>query len=124
MSGSIRANIVAGQPFTVANPTTKEWFNTAAYCLTGQSTCAGPTIYGDAGRNIVEGPSQFTFDSAINKTITIHESRSLELRLQASNIFNTPYFSNINTVVNSLTFGQVTGVSNMRRVTMVVRFRF
>jgi hypothetical protein len=27
-------------------------------------------------------------------------------------------------VVNSLTFGQVTGVSNMRRVSMVARFRF
>lgn len=81
-------------------------------------------MYGDAGRNIIEGPSQFTFDSAINKTITIRESRSLELRLQANNIFNTPYFSNINTVVNSITYGQVIGVSNMRRVTMIMRFRF
>jgi hypothetical protein len=124
VSGSIRANVVAGQPFSVPNPTTKEWFNTAAFCITGQSTCVGPTLYGNAGRDIIEGPSQFTFNSAINKTITIRESRSLELRLQATNLFNTPYFSGINTSVNSLTFGQVTGVSNMRRVTMLVRFRF
>jgi hypothetical protein len=48
----------------------------------------------------------------------------LDLRFQVNNIFNTPYFSNINTVVNSFTFGQVTGVANMRRVTMVARFRF
>jgi outer membrane receptor protein involved in Fe transport len=61
---------------------------------------------------------------AFSKTIVIRESRALELRLQGTNIFNTAYFSNINTVVNSLTFGQVTGVSNMRRVTMLVRFRF
>ena len=124
VSGSIRANVVSGQSFSVPNPTTKEWFNTSAFCITGQPTCAGGTVYGDAGRNIIEGPSQFTFDSAINKTITIRESRSLELRLQANNIFNTPYFSNINTVVNSITYGQVTGVSNMRRVTMIMRFRF
>ena len=124
VSGSIRANVVEGQPFTVANPTTKEWFNTAAFCITGKANCAGPSIYGDAGRDIIEGPSQFTFNSAINKTITIRESRSLELRLQASNIFNTPYFSSINTVVNSITYGQVTGVSSMRRITMIVRFRF
>jgi trimeric autotransporter adhesin len=124
VSGSIRANVVAGEPFGVANPTTKEWFNTAAFCITGQPTCAGPAVYGDAGRDIIEGPAQFTFNSAINKTIAIRESRSLELRLQATNIFNTPYFSGLNTTVNSLTFGQVTGVSNMRRITMVVRFRF
>ena len=53
---------------------------------------SGGTVYGNAGRDILEGPAQFTFDSAINKTITIRESRSLELRLQASNIFNTAVF--------------------------------
>jgi hypothetical protein len=26
--------------------------------------------------------------------------------------------------VNSFTFGQVTGVANMRRITMIARFRF
>jgi hypothetical protein len=124
VSGSIRANVVAGQPISLGNPTTGEWFNTSAFCVTGQMGCAGGTVYGNAGRDIIEGPAQFTFDSSINRTITIKESRSLELRLQATNIFNTPYFSNINTVVNSITYGQVTGVSNMRRVTMVVRFRF
>ncbi len=124
VSGSIRGNVVAGQPFTMANPTTKEWFNTAAFCVTGQANCVGPTVYGNAGRDIIEGPSQFTFNSSINKTIAIRESRSLELRLAATNIFNTPYFSSLNTAVNSIAFGQVTGVSNMRRVTMIVRFRF
>jgi trimeric autotransporter adhesin len=124
VSGSIRANVVAGQPVGLANPTTSAWFNTAAFCTTGKAGCVGPTVYGNAGRDIIEGPSEFVFNSAINKTITIRESRSLELRLSATNIFNTPYFSNINTVVNSLTYGQVTAVSNMRRITMVVRFRF
>ncbi|HTZ49835.1 MAG TPA: TonB-dependent receptor [Verrucomicrobiae bacterium] len=124
VSGSIRANVVAGESFSVPNPSTKEWFNIAAFCQTGNPGCAGPTVYGDAGRDIIEGPWQYTFNSAINKTITIHESRSLELRLSATNIFNTPYFSSINTSVNSLTFGEVTGVSNMRRITMIARFRF
>jgi trimeric autotransporter adhesin len=124
VSGSLRANIVPGQSISIANPSTAAWFNTAAFCVTGQSNCPGGTIYGNAGRDIIEGPAQFTFDSSLNKTITIKESRSLELRLQANNIFNTPYFSNINTVVNSITFGEVTGVSNMRRVSMVLRFRF
>jgi hypothetical protein len=33
-------------------------------------------------------------------------------------------FSSIDTVVNSPTFGQVTGVRAMRRVQVVTRFRF
>lgn len=125
VSGSLRANLIPGSSIAVSNPTTAEWFNTAAFCAPGPGCVgtAGP-VYGDAGRNIIEGPAQFTFDMAISKTITIRESRALELRLQASNIFNTPYFSSINTVVNSFTFGQVTGVGNMRRMTMVARFRF
>jgi trimeric autotransporter adhesin len=123
VSGSQRANVLPGQPLGIANPTTGEWFNTAAFCAPGPG-CPGGTEYGDAGRNIILGPAQFTFDMSLNKTIVIRESRSLDLRLTANNVFNTPYFSNINTVVNSLTFGQVTGVSNMRRVTMVARFRF
>ena len=124
VSGSQRANVVAGQPIALSNPTTTEWFNTAAFCVPGTTGCTGGASFGDAGRNIIEGPAQFTFDMSVNKTITIRETRSLELRLQGNNIFNTPYFSSINTVVNSLTYGQVTGVGNMRRVTMLARFRF
>lgn len=125
VSGSLRANAVAGQSIGISNPTTTEWFNTAAFCAPGPG-CAGmaSSTYGDAGRNVIEGPAQFMFNMALNKTITIRETRALELRLQASNIFNTPYFSSINTVVNSITFGQVTGVGGMRRMTMVARFRF
>jgi hypothetical protein len=126
VSGSLRANVVAGESLQIANPTTAQWFNTAAFCVPGIhcASSTGGTTYGDAGRNIILGPAQFTFNMAMNKTITIRETRALELRLQASNIFNTPYFSALNTTVNSLQFGQITGVANMRRITMVARFRF
>lgn len=125
VSGSLRANMVAGQPITVSNPTALEWFNTAAFCAPS-ATCVNPTgtVFGDAGRNIIEGPGQVTLDMALNKTITIKESRALDLRFSANNVFNNVHFSSINTVVNSLTFGEVTGTSSMRRVTMTARFRF
>ncbi len=61
---------------------------------------------------------------SLNKTITIKESRALELRISANNVFNTVHFTSINTVVNSFTFGEVTGTDGMRRVTMQARFRF
>ena len=124
---SQRANFVAGQPIAVSDPNSLEWFNTAAFCSpTTSSTCVNPdgTAFGDAGRFIIEGPAQFTLNMGLNKTIQIQESRSLELRVQANNIFNIVQFSGINTTVNSLAFGEVTSAASMRRLTLVARFRF
>jgi hypothetical protein len=61
---------------------------------------------------------------SFGKTITIKESRALELRFQAANVFNYINYASINTVVNSLTFGQVTSVGATRRLTVIARFRF
>jgi hypothetical protein len=125
VSGSLRADVVPGQPISISNPSTREWFNTAAFCNPEVNCPAGsPATFGDAGRNIIEGPGQVTFDMTVNKTITIKESRSLDLRFTANNIFNDVRYTAINTVVNSFTFGQVTGTGSMRRVTMQARFRF
>jgi hypothetical protein len=130
VSGSLRAN-VTGEPVTVSNPTALEWFNTAAFCSPSSTfgstgACANPggTSFGDAGRNIIEGPGQVVVDMSFGKTITIKESRALELRFQAANVFNYINYASINTVVNSLTFGQVTSVGATRRLTVIARFRF
>jgi len=130
VSGSLRAN-VTGEPTTLANPTAQEWFNTAAFCSPSSTagstnTCVNPngTIYGDAGRNIIEGPGEVLVDMSLSKTITIKESRALELRFQAANVFNFIDYTSINTTVNSLQFGQVTAAGATRRITLIARFRF
>lgn len=125
VSGSLRANVVSGQTISLSDPTTLKWFNTAAFCAPSVA-CANPSgsIFGDAGRNIIEGPGQVSLNTSLNKTIQIKEFRALELRITANNVFNTVHFTSINTVVNSFTFGEVTGTSGMRRVTMQARFRF
>jgi len=125
VSGSLRANVVPGQPISVSNPTALRWFNTAAFCDPG-ATCLNPShsSFGDAGRNIIEGPGSVAFNMTINRTIPIKESRSLDLRFSANNVFNHVNYSGINTAVNSLTFGEVTSVAGMRRVTLQARFRF
>ncbi len=125
VSGSLRANLVPGQSIALPNPTAREWFNTAAFCDPGPN-CTNPTNspYGDATRNSIEGPGSVTFDMTINRTIPIKESRSLDLRFTASNVFNHVNYTSISTAVNSLTFGEVTAAGSMRRVTMQVRFRF
>ena len=125
VSGSLRANAIAGQSISISDPTTLKWFNTAAFC-SPSAACANPngSRFGDAGRNIIEGPGQVSMSMSLNKTIQIKESRALELRASANNVFNTVHFTSINTVVNSFTFGEVTGTGGMRRVTLLARFRF
>jgi hypothetical protein len=134
VSGSLRAN-VTGAPISLANSSTSEWFNTAAFCSPATSgsstpasgsTCANlsGSSFGDAGRNIIQGPGQIVFDMNLSKTITVKESRALELRIQAANVFNTAHFTGLNTIVNSLTFGEITSVGSMRRITLLARFRF
>jgi hypothetical protein len=125
VSGSLRADVVPGQSVTLSNPTALKWFNTAAFCEPSVNCPAGnPATFGDAGRNIIEGPGQVTLDMTLNKTIQIKESRALDLRISANNVFNNVNFTALNTAVNSLTFGEITGTANMRRVTMQARFRF
>jgi hypothetical protein len=130
VSGSLRAD-VTGEPTALSNPTSLEWFNTAAFCSPSSTagtanTCVNPngSTFGDAGRNIIEGPGEIVVDMSLSKTITIKESRALELRFQAANVFNFISYTGINTVVNSLQFGEVTSAGATRRVTAVVRFRF
>jgi hypothetical protein len=125
VSGSQRANVIPGQSISLPNPTSLEWFNTAAFCVPG-ANCVNPTgsTFGDAGRNTIEGPGSIIFNMSINRSIPIKESRNLDLRFTANNVFNHVNFAAINTAVNSLTFGEVTSVGNMRRITVQARFRF
>ena len=116
-NGSLRADLT-GLPIGLADPTTLAWFNTAAFALppAGQ--------FGDAGRNIVRGPGTHLFNMAMTKTVPFSDTRMLEFRLQANNVFNTPQFTTIDTLVGTPQFGRVTAVGAMRRLQMLARFRF
>jgi Carboxypeptidase regulatory-like domain/TonB dependent receptor-like, beta-barrel len=116
--GTLRADVVPGQPVALANPSVGEWFNVNAFSAppSGQ--------YGDARRNSIEGPGELQFDMALTKVIPLKESRMLEVRASASNVFNHPMFTTIDTAVNSPTFGRVISAGAMRTVQMTARFRF
>jgi trimeric autotransporter adhesin len=117
-NGTLRPDLVPGQSIQIPNPSIGEWFNTAAFITP-------PALqYGDARRNSIIGPGTHVFDMAFTKVIPIKESKLLEFRAQATNIFNMPQYATIDTVVNSPTFGRVTAVGAMRQFTMTSRFRF
>jgi len=117
-NGTLRPNVVPGEAIALGNPSIAEWFNTAAFVAppSGQ--------YGDARRNSISGPGTTSFDMAITKMFPLKEARVLEFRAQATNVFNMPQYTTIDTVVNSPTFGRVTAVGAMRQITLTSRFRF
>jgi hypothetical protein len=117
-NGTLRPDVVPGQPMTVPNPSIGEWFNTAAFVAPPAQQ------YGSARRNSIIGPGSLLFDMAFTKTFPLKESRVLEFRAQATNIFNTPQYTTIDTQLGSPTFGRVTGVGGMRAFTFTARLRF
>ena len=116
-NGTVRADVVPGQLVTVPDPSIAEWFNTAAFV-------APAGAFGDARRNSIEGPGSRLFDMAFTKIFPLSETRFLEFRAQFSNIFNTPQYSGIDTIVNSPTYGRVISVGAMRSLQLTARFRF
>ena len=58
------------------------------------------------------------------RTISLGETRSLEARIQANNVFNTVQYSGVFTTINQPNFGNVSGAAGMRSFIYTARFRF
>jgi hypothetical protein len=96
----------------------KQWFNTAAFAAPATGA------YGTASQGSIEGPGTVAVSAALSRTFALGETRSLETRVTATNVFNTVQYSGVNTVENSINFGQVTSAAAMRTLQLVARYRF
>src|SRR5262249_9954829 len=116
-NGTLRANY-NGAPIAIADPTTRLFFNTAAFAIPEEGT------FGDAGRNTIIGPGTTVMNLGVTRNVLFGATRGLSIQVLAMNLLNTVQFATIDTVANSPTFGQVTSVRPMRRIQLLVRFRF
>jgi carboxypeptidase family protein len=118
---NLRAD-ATGQPVDLASParTTQNFFNTAAFSLpqAGQ--------FGNAGRNTIPGPGMVNFNMSLERFVTISKEKGIRgtFEVNANNIFNTPNFNGLATVVNAQDFGRITSVKNMRTLAVALRLRF
>ncbi|MBZ5522755.1 MAG: TonB-dependent receptor [Acidobacteriia bacterium] len=117
VNGTLRPDIVPGATIASSDPSILHWFNTAAFT-------APAGAFGNAGRNIIIGPGNVDFSMAVARNIQIKDMQNLELRLSATNIFNTAHFTTIDATLGSPTFGQVTGAGSMRKAQIIARYRF
>ena len=83
-----------------------------------------PGQWGDAGRNTIEGPNQFTFNTSLARTFRRGDHWNIDFRLDSTNSLNHPVFSGWNTLVTSNQFGLPLAANQMRTLQAVIRARF
>jgi trimeric autotransporter adhesin len=98
--------------------TLKDWFNTDAF------TAPATGAYGTASQGSIEGPGTVSVNSSLSRTFNMGETRSLEARVTASNVFNTVQYSGVSADKSSFNFGQVTSAAAMRSLLVQMRYRF
>ena len=90
------------------------------------SAYTAPTAgqWGNAGRNSIVGPRQFSFDAGVGRSFLWGDRLTLDWRINASNVLNRVTYANVNTVVGSPQFGLPTIANPMRKVQSTLRLRF
>jgi hypothetical protein len=73
----------------LANPTPALWFNVNDFPV---PNCA-QGCFGNAGKNILEGPGETTADLSLRKFFSVTERVRVEFRAELFNAFNHPVFS-------------------------------
>ena len=111
-----RPNVV-GDP-RLNNPGPNQWFDTGAFVLPPFGS------FGNAGRNMLEGPGYQNVNVALLKLIRISSRTRLQLRLEAFNLLNRTNFDLPDNFYGSPTFGQVLSAGSPRHVQLGARLMF
>ena len=107
---------------TIDNPTVDRWFDTTAFTAPTEPTAT----FGNAGRNILRGPGQFTIDAALVKMTRV-AGLDTELRLEAFNLLNHPVFANPANIIGSGNAGTISSLmplTPMRQLQLGLKVRF
>jgi outer membrane receptor protein involved in Fe transport len=97
----------------VSNPNRFEWFNPADF------VAPAPFVYGNSGRNILEGPGFDSLDLSLTKAFAITERVHLEVKWDSFNALNHENLGNPNASispgVSNSPAGTITGIVDFRR---------
>ncbi len=106
-------------PGTLSDPTPSLWFNTADFFAPPANT------FGNSQRGVLYGPGQANFDASFVKNTAITERLKIQFRLDAFNLFNTPYFGFPDSNIGSPTAGKITStLADMRDLQFALKFEF
>jgi hypothetical protein len=111
-----RPNLV-GDP-KLSNPDPERWFNTDAFALPPFGT------FGDAGRNIIAGPSLRNVNLSFLKNTPLTETTTLQLRAEFFNVSNHPNFAQPNNFFGTPGFGRVLSARDGREIQFGLKLLF
>jgi hypothetical protein len=94
------------------------YFNTAAFRENTVGT------YGNAGRDILNGPGDAGWDVSVSKTFPLRESHALRFRLDAFNLPNHPNLGDPVSILTVRAFGRITSASAGRILQLSLKYSF
>jgi hypothetical protein len=116
LGGSIRADYT-GAPIDSTGG--NAYFNLAAF------QAPTPGHFGNAGRGIIPGLFQTSFNAQLNRSFRIGEGRKqLQFNLSANNALNHIVVTRFGTSVNTANYGLAQAATNPRSITLRMRFQF
>jgi hypothetical protein len=115
VTGSIRPDYTGAALYSAPSGL---FLNPAAYAV------PAPGQWGDAGRDSITGPSQFSLNASLGRTFRMSDRFNLDLRVDSTNALNHVVYSTWNTTVTSAQFGLPTSANAMRSLQTTLRLRF
>ena len=94
------------------------YFNRAAFVPAAAGT------FGNAGRNIIEGPGLANVDLGLFKNFAVTETHRLQVRGEFFNAFNRVNLGNPNMNASAAIFSQITGARAPRVVQVALKYMF
>jgi hypothetical protein len=115
----LRAQYVGGVTNLPASERTlSRWFNTAAFRR------PDPFTYGNAGRNILNGPGRVSLDASILKDFPVAEGHVIQFRTEFFNLPNHPNFGQPGNSVGSTNFGVISSAAAARIIQFALKYNF
>lgn len=115
VTGTIRPDVTGASIYTAPHG---YFLNSSAY------TPPPPGHWGDARRDSIAGPSQFSLDTSVGRTFRLHDQYNLDIRFDSTNLLNHVTYTSWNTVVTSPQFGLPSAANAMRSLQLTARLRF
>ena len=125
-----RPNLVSGvsaslDPHRSRSVTRNAWFNTAAFATNGPGLGIGPGgADGNAPRDYLIGPGYRDVDLGVFRNISFERGMALQIRGEATNVFNLVSMSNPTANLASSLNGKITSASSPRLIQVGARFTF
>jgi hypothetical protein len=105
---------------TLPNPTVSDWFNVADF----PQVPNGSFLFGNAGRNIVDGPGNISINTALSRNFTLFERTRLQVRWEVFNVLNRANFQLPQNAVNAPNAGTITAANPSRQMQFGLRYSF